>query len=513
MKWKITQSIFIISLLLMGLNVHSQPPPGSGWTNVFADEFGGSSVNTNIWNVRNDVAFKPNKAEVNGGTLKIRNTFTSNSVSQGGWLESKTGFSGNNRYGYYEARLRIDGPDRGDIWPTWWIWGKNFRNGAPGPSGTEFDLMEYSGFGKKFFGGATTSHHYFDKRNINGKSNITSTRASTESRNAFQWHVWGMHWTPTKIDFYYDGVKYMSSDQPADAANDPFPLYLIFSSSPHTRNVQNANQDFGGFQPSNVPEFAAVPGRSLASLEVDWVRVWRGGTIENTGGGSDTNVTFRGQGINTYVSSENGIGPITCNRANPGAWEVFTVKSEGNGQVSIQGNNGRYISSEDGLQAMTCSRVSVGAWEKFTLVSQGGNVYAIRGNNGKYVSHENGNGPMNCNRNVIGAWEKFTIAGLNNNKSLSIEKPELKNTISFYPNPSTVDNLNLEISTSKNVNSTSLEIADLTGKIVASEKLGSLEAGRNSVSLSHVKGLLRIGLYIAKVTLDNEVNMTKIMIE
>jgi len=36
------------------------------------------------------------------------------------------------------------------------------------------------------------------------------------------------------------------------------------------------------------------------------------------------------------------------------------------GKVALKGNNGKYVSSEDGLKAMTCQRDFPQAWETFT---------------------------------------------------------------------------------------------------------------------------------------------------
>jgi len=534
MKWKLTRSALIISFLLLGLNVHSQPPPGSGWTNVFADEFGGNSINNNIWTVKNpdilgkEPTFLRSQVVVNGGTLKINNDYPNGGVPKGGWIQSKAEFAkpGRPKYGYYEARLRINGTANGKVWPSWWIWG-NRKNGV---ITTEFDLMEYSGSSTQFFNNrATTSHHSIGKEKIFPasfnpsilRSDTTTPANNAAQRNAFQWHVWGMHWTPNEVSFYYDGVKYFSTTDVGaqDAAKENAGLRLILSSSPHTFNVFGNNNGPGGFQGNNPQGAgaAAKPGDNLADLEVDWVRVWTGGTIGNTnnggGNGPDTNVTFKGQSNNKFISSENGAAPITATRNAVGAWERFTVNAAGNGKVTIQGNNGNYISSENGNSPMTCSRTAIGDWEKFTLVSQGGNVYALRGNNNKYVSHENGNGPMTCNRNAVGAWEKFVIAGLNNNKEATIDKPISENAISFYPNPSTPGNLGLEIRAAKNIRFATLEITDVTGKVVVKKSLGNLEAGRSTISLNNEEGLLRSGLYITKVTLDGDASMAKIMIK
>jgi len=101
-----------------------------------------------------------------------------------------------------------------------------------------------------------------------------------------------MHWTPTNVTFYYDGVPYFETPAvgAADAANENLGLRLIFSSTPHTKDVQFNNFGPGGFQPNNPSTTPAQPGDNLGTLEVDWVRVWEGGNINGTGGGGNSNV-------------------------------------------------------------------------------------------------------------------------------------------------------------------------------------------------------------------------------
>jgi len=290
--------ILLLFTTVISMGVHAQPP-GSGWGNpVFADEFNGSSVNTNIWRVRNEANtdFFANMVTVANGVLTIKNDLTTSSVAsgkRGGWVDSKQLF-GNGadfpKYGYFEARIRINRQDinfnwtGGKIWPTWWIWGGNYRNGGPAPSGTELDVMEYSRWTNfKANDNATSSHHYFNQNTINGKKKFDITDKNSP-RDQFNWHRWGVLWTPTQITYYYDGVPFGSSDQPGDAAADVVPSKLIFSSSPHVATHRDLVE-------SGAPKVSDI----LPTFQVDWVRVWQGGNPGgsggNTGGGNDAGAT------------------------------------------------------------------------------------------------------------------------------------------------------------------------------------------------------------------------------
>ena len=97
---------------------------------------------------------------------------------------------------------------------------------------------------------------------------------------------------------------------------------------------------------------------------------------------------------------------MTCNRATAQGWEQFTVEDAGAGKVALK-SQGKYVSSENGVNPITCNRTSVGDWEKFDWIVNNDGSISLRGNNGRYVSCENGTQPMTCNRTAISGWEAF----------------------------------------------------------------------------------------------------------
>ena len=137
-----------------------------------------------------------------------------------------------------------------------------------------------------------------------------------------------------------------------------------------------------------------------------------GGTTGGSTGGSSTapiGQTITLKGVNSkYVSSENGTGPMNCNRAVAQGWEQFLVVDAGNGKVALQ-SQGKYVSSENGTQPITCNRTSFQAWETFTWIKNADGTIALQGNNGRYISSENGTQPMTCNRTTISSWESFGV--------------------------------------------------------------------------------------------------------
>lgn len=489
-------------------------PPGSGWNVVFADEFNGNNINENIWFIRTNGVFKREQVVVNNGTLKLKNTYTNNGVIKGGWITSRQKFAGpgNIKYGFYEARVRIQWNPNGSVWPTWWIWG----NRVNGVTTTEIDIMEYSGFSQKFFNNrATSSHHYRGKVNINGSSQTTTSASSVLNRNPFQWHRWGILWTPTELSFYYDGVKYMSSAQPGDAAAENNPLGLIFSTSPHTINADPE-------QPDNpTAANAARPGQNFPSLEVDWVRVYTGGNVGGGGGNNPVVVMRKGNATNFAIDGNNGGGngqnvylwSANNNNINQ-QWEeinrgggYYSYKKR-NTNFCLDGGNGG--SNGQNVYLWTCAgnnqnqhwrKVNVGNG-KFRLEKRNASGFSIDGNNG------GGDGQnlylwASSNGNQNQHWQFTTIQSGKNAFIGPQEKPTVSQ-IEIYPNPSKGA---FNISFDQKVNRASAILTDVSGRIVYQTQI------KNTTKQSiNIQGLPR-GIYILDIQGEDLSLQDKIVIE
>ena len=502
----VRKQFLLLMLMCLGMAATAQPP-GTGWSVSYADEFNGSSVNESRWFIRTNGVFKKNALTVSNGTLKIRNSYSNNGVISGGWIQSKQKFAGpgNIKYGFYEARVRITWNPNGSIWPTWWIWG----NRVNGQTTTEIDVMEYSGFAKRWFNNrATSSHHYRGKRNIGGDSKTTTDANNVLARNAFEWHRWGVLWTPNEVTFYYDGKPYLSSKQAWDAAAENNPLGLIFSSSPHTVNADPE-------QPDNpVPANAAKPGQNLPTFEIDWVRVYTGGNPGGGGGGGNPQVVAFRNG-NKYVSSEDGQQPITCNRNTIGAWEKFDWVDLGNNKTAFRGSNGRYLSSEDGTKPMTCTRTQAGLWESFTVQHLGNQVYAFRGNNGKYVSSGGGNQPMTCNATTIGDWERFAVTwGLNHGRQqLTPIAKQTEEAFEVYPNPINGESLNMRFM-AKEKGEATLSVVDRLGRSLATHSIRVDQVGVQNITLpTNRLNIQGNGWYIIRLNMGSEQMYKKVLMQ
>lgn len=340
---KITQNIVLLAIFLSGFGIYGQLP-GTGWQLEFEEQFKGRTLNRNNWTFRTDGTLDEEALVVGQDKLTIKSSYSSNGVVSGGWVQSKKSYGGNERYGYYEARVRLSGQSNGDVWATWWLWGGNYRNGGPAPSATELDIFEYSGNSKRYFRNqASSSHHYFDQRSIDGNKNKTTRPSCTAQRDSFNWHTWGVLWTPTEISYFYDGKRFFKSDQPSDAAADIVPTRIILSASPHGYKIPGYNVDAGGRQPNNPvlnPDDRPQRGRKIADFEIDWVRIWRGGVVTDSsnsceGGGSVSNPP-PAEGCNYTIQSGKGldIGAYGANVYLVGT-DNYLYRSNGNGQWDL----------------------------------------------------------------------------------------------------------------------------------------------------------------------------------
>jgi len=112
---------------------------------------------------------------------------------------------------------------------------------------------------------------------------------------------------------------------------------------------------------------------------------------------------------NQFVSGENGLNPMMCNRPTASTWETFTIVDAGAGKVALRSMN-KYVSSENGATTgITCNRTTISDWEKFDWIVNTNGTISLRGNNGQYISSENGQSVMKCNRATIAGWETFTL--------------------------------------------------------------------------------------------------------
>ncbi|MDG1730696.1 MAG: family 16 glycosylhydrolase [Algibacter sp.] len=255
--------------------VNAQPNgvPGD-WTLDFSDEFNATEINTSKWQIsvstksRNprpnlgvtDWWWVAENAFLNGtGNLVLRGTKVDNNTMNCGSIESRGLYEPT--YGYLEARIQIAETSKGNH-TAFWLQGSNMGNvDNSAADGAEVDIFESA-----WVTNDTKAVVHFDGYSA-FKKNHTIPYNTPNLHNGY--HTFGLHWTETAMDIYYDGVKVVSTN-----ANKPFPFtvdpngYSLVPQVPEWLWLSvGASFGDGDFQSHSVG--------TLSDALVDYVRVYK----------------------------------------------------------------------------------------------------------------------------------------------------------------------------------------------------------------------------------------------
>jgi beta-glucanase (GH16 family) len=189
-----------------------------GYKLAFSDEFNGAALDETKWNYRIDSkglsTELPANVTVSGGLLHL-NVLKQDSRGKhytGGGIISKTEFL----HGYYEARFRIPA---GKGWHTSFYtehW--NGKDTGVTKGREEIDICEQDSSSSPVSGYLYTFHDWGSKLLPKGVEvpapKLPPGHAKPHNQHAdlHDFHVWGMEFTPTVINFYFDGELHGSID-------------------------------------------------------------------------------------------------------------------------------------------------------------------------------------------------------------------------------------------------------------------------------------------------------------
>ncbi|MBM7117895.1 glycoside hydrolase family 16 protein [Archangium primigenium] len=256
------------------------PPSGSGWVQVWSDEFDGTSVNTSNWapnttvHVNNEQQQYTNSSEnvqVSNGTLKLiaRYKPTNGYPYTSGRLESagKREFS----HGAVEARIKL--PVGPGLWPAFWMLGNDI--GSKGwPACGELDIMENVGYGD-WTSGALHGPGYSGNTPINAQF-----KAQFVNNPISNWHTYRTEYSSADIKWFIDGqlVKTVLKSEVTryGAYVYDHPFYIILNlavGGGYPQGVNGATYPYPGVPQSTADLIARTP----QVMEVDYVRAfqWR----------------------------------------------------------------------------------------------------------------------------------------------------------------------------------------------------------------------------------------------
>ena len=152
-----------------------------------------------------------------------------------------------------EARIRI--PYGQGLWPAFWMLGADITTSG-WPACGEVDIMENIGKEPTKIHGTVHGPGYSGGNGIGGPDTLPGG-----AKFADDFHVYGMEWNETSVNFYVDGLKYFSVGNTQIPAGTKWvyqhPFFLIL------------NVAVGGSWPGNPDATTTFPQQML----VDWVRV------------------------------------------------------------------------------------------------------------------------------------------------------------------------------------------------------------------------------------------------
>ncbi|MDD5262303.1 MAG: family 16 glycosylhydrolase [Methylacidiphilales bacterium] len=267
----ISLAVFYLATPLLASDPVPVGIPGA-WTMTFHDEFDGATVDMTKWcaagwhnatatgdgwptNDQQIGLIRSSNATVSGGTLKL--TARAESVTSSGRFFPYTtamlhswGIPGQptpaqfkQSYGVFEARIYLPAVSATDSrvagWPAFWMNTDDY----PWPT-NEIDVAEFHSIPGSHLHSAGRPDDWMDPLKNFDVPGVWSN----------SWHTYSVLWTPTQLDFYYDGVKKGTITK--EVSGVPDAVILVY--------------DIGNRTDTPLP--TVFP----STMQVDYIRVWQG---------------------------------------------------------------------------------------------------------------------------------------------------------------------------------------------------------------------------------------------
>lgn len=268
--------LLLLSICLLGCDLDETQEVVTLNNLVWADEFDQDGApNPQNWNFElgdgsaqgipgwgnNELQFytdRPDNVKVENGVLLITareefyqgSNYTSARLTTQGLFEQK--------YGRFEARIKV--PYGKGYWPAFWLLG-NDCGVNPWPACGEIDIMENVGDEPTVVFGSMHGPGYNAGESISKEYELENNRFDSE------FHIFGIEWSPNRINYYVDDVLYQSiTPEDVEEETDGEGVW-VFNDRPFYIIL---NVAVGGNLPGNPNGETVFP----QSMVVDYVRVY-----------------------------------------------------------------------------------------------------------------------------------------------------------------------------------------------------------------------------------------------
>ncbi|MFK8161467.1 MAG: family 16 glycosylhydrolase [Lewinella sp.] len=236
-------------------------------TLIWADEFDGTSLNTDDWNFQigdgcdinlcgwgnnEQQWYQSDNVSVADGELSIvlRNETVGGRSYTSGRINTKNKVD--LKYGYFETRMKVP-PGRG-LWPAFWMLSTDEVYGGWPQSG-EIDIMEWVGREPDNLFGTLHYGQPFPNNSMTGSEIELRNEAWSD-----EYHTYAVHWEENKISWYVDGYLF-GTKQPGNLGGERWPFDQEF----HFLLNMAIGGTFGG---------TIGTGFFPAEMKVDYVRAY-----------------------------------------------------------------------------------------------------------------------------------------------------------------------------------------------------------------------------------------------
>ncbi|MES2277522.1 MAG: glycoside hydrolase family 16 protein [Bacteroidota bacterium] len=254
---------------------------------VFFDDFNGNKLDRSKWNVEvtgmhvnNELqAYVDSAATIflvqgaaaggaKNGALVLKPKFVKNFKTKDGQTFDFISGRVNTRdkfdfmYGTFEARIKLTAGS--GLWPAWWLLGK-----GGWPETGEVDIMEYVGE-KDWASAAVHGPGY------SGETPFVNRQYFDANNDVTQWHVYAVDWTPSSLDFKYDGKLMFRVNRKMVEHYGKWvfdtPKFMILNyalGGAYPIKLNGVTAPYNGMLPSTVN----LVKNNQVKMLVDWVRV------------------------------------------------------------------------------------------------------------------------------------------------------------------------------------------------------------------------------------------------